>query len=122
MKVSELIKALSEYPQETEVDFFFNPCRNSVDVYDVSCDFEIHGDNETSPTILVTPKDKPNEDFETVEELLGENPKEIKIEISRDGMYFYSDGQLRREMDFTDNLSSLDERSEDVIKKLIREL
>ena len=122
MKVSELIKALSEYPQGTEVDFFFNPCKNAVDEYDVSCDFEIHGDNETSPTILVTPKDKPKEESETLEELLREDPKEIKIEISRDGLYFYSDGQLRREMDFIDNTSSLDERSEDVIKKLIREL
>lgn len=37
--------------------------------------------------------------FETVEELMDEDPKKIVIEINTDGIYVFSNEELRRELD-----------------------
>lgn len=119
MTPAKLIKILSQYPQDEEIDFLFNPCKNDVEEYDISVDIEIMGDTETTPTIMITPKIKPARDFETIEELLSENPEQIRIEIEKTGIYVFSNNELRREIELKVKTEKLHDASENIIKKLV---
>ncbi len=122
MTIKELIAQLREYPQNSEVDIFFNPCKGTETEYDIQCNIDLVGDTDTAPVLIVSPKDKPSDGFETIEEIINENPDSVTIEINKNGMYIYSGGQLNRELDFKDNKTPLEDRSEDIIKRIIREL
>lgn len=122
MKVKDLIKVLSQYDTESEVEVIFNPCSENVsDEFDVRSKLEVMGNPETSPTIIVVPETKSTPPFETLTELMHENPKTIRIEIEKTGMYVFADNELRRELDF--NLeyrdSEIGEKYPEYIKRLI---
>lgn len=96
------------------------------DTTDVPAIIEVHGlqsakDGDGNIEFVVVPKDKRDttSDFETLFQLLEEGSK-IEVHFEEAGMYFFVDGELRREMDFRKDFNG-DIPSEQ-IKKLIYEL
>lgn len=118
MKVKELLNTLSKYDLDNEVDVVFNADREWDESVDIACNIEIMGDTNTTPTIIVMPKTKSIKEFETIYELLQENGKTLKIEMTEEGIYVYLDDELRRELDLKEK-NSLKVNSEEFIKKLI---
>ena len=62
------------------------------DSFDIEVSFEIMGAEETNPTLIVTPV-KSSNNFETIDELIQENPKMINIQINENGIYVYSNDE-----------------------------
>jgi hypothetical protein len=121
MKVKELIAQLSKYSQDHEIDIVLNVTPNSDEETDIQANLELMGDTDTAPTLIVYPQKKSGGDFETIIDLLLETEETLHIEMNKDGMYVFVDKELRRELDFKQNLAREDikEKAEVFIQKLV---
>lgn len=103
MKVKELVSLLLRANQEAEINVSANMSNQDDENCDVQCELEVFGEDiieELSEIeFVIIPKHKSSGDFETVYELLGECEKVI-IELNKDGIYIFGDGEMRRELDF----------------------
>lgn len=118
MKVHELVKTLLKADQNADIEFLVNPSNADDEHCDIKFNAEIFGEDIIEAlqeiSIVLTPKVKSSQDFETIHELLSECNK-VTLEMDDSGIFVFGDGELRRELDF--NCSA--DRTSEFVKKII---
>lgn len=118
MKVHELVNTLLKADQNSDIEFLVNPSNADDEQCDIEFNADIFGediiDELKEITIVLTPKVKSSQDFETIHELLSEC-KKVTLEMDDNGIYVFGDGELRRELDFNGSA----DRTSEFVKKII---